>query len=229
MRALLAELAAMVDRVRLAAISSFVAGAIVLAALLAGNPGIRIGDGGWIILVGITVASAYQVSGSRRRAGRPDAGTWGLATGGGLLIAFAAFGAVSFLLQPVVTSTPVLADNPVPLAVLAWVLLGAGAVAWQRGSQHRAIAAALVLSMGTILAGVAVLRDGTSWGPAAIIAVVGGLIVFFAAGGAGFQQWSRASPSGPARAAAPAAPGTRPRKSNPQGARRARRNRGRQR
>ena len=228
MRAFLAELRAMVDRVRLFAILSLVAGAVVLASLLGGDGGISIGDGGWVILVGITLSSAYQVFESRRQAGRPDAGTWGLATAAGIVLAFAAFGMVALLLGPVVAATPVLADNPVPLAIVAWVLLGAGAVAWQRGSQRRAIAIALALSMGMILGGVAALRGDAGWGPVAVLAILLGLGLFVAAGGAGWQQWWQGRIAAVAPAA-PAASAAQRRTADPKGSKRARRDRGRRR
>lgn len=230
MRAFLVELAAMIDRVRLIAIVSVVAGTVVLASILGGDRGISIGDGGWVILVGITLSSAYQVFESRRQAGRPDAGTWGLATAAGIVLAFAAFGAVALLLGPVVATTPVLADNPVPLAIVAWVLLGAGAVAWQRGSQRRAIVAALALSMGMILGGVAALRGDTDWGPVAVLAILLGLGLFVAAGGAGWQRWWQGRTAGVAPAPAPALSPAAPRRTaEPKGSKRARRDRGRRR
>jgi hypothetical protein len=228
-RAFLTELVAMIDRVRAVSIVLIVAGAVILAALLAGNPGIWIGDGGWIILVGFTVSAAYQVYENRGRAGRPDASTWGLATAGGLVLAFAAFGTASLLLRPLVTSTPVLADNAVALAVVAWVLLGAGVVTWQRGAQGRAIAAAMALAIGTVLGSVAALRTGAIWEPVAIVVLLLGLGIFVAAGSAGWQQWNRGrGPGSLERASAVSSPATRAGRQTQQPSKRARRNRRRQ-
>lgn len=187
MRAFLVELMAMIDRARVAAIASFVAGAVVLAALLAGNPAISIGDGGWIIAVGIVLSSAYQVYASRRLAGRPDAGSWGLATGAGLAVAITAFWALSILLRPVVQTSSPVSGNQVALAVIAWALLSLGAVLWARGRQHRTTTFALAISMGAILGGAAALRAGGTWTPIALLALLVGLGVFMAAAFPSYQ------------------------------------------
>ncbi len=215
----------MVDRVRAVAIACIVAGALMLAVLLAGNPGLWIGDGGWIILIGLITSAAYQVYESRQQAGRADAGTWGLAAAVGLVLAFAILAGLSLLLQPVVSDTPLLADNPVPIAILAWLLLAAGAVAWQRDPQRRAIAATLAVSIGIILGGVAALRSDADWGPIPVIAILIGLGFFFAAAGAGLQQRSRTGATEQAHPVIAAAPAMQARRSHPQASKRARRNR----
>lgn len=187
MGAFLVELRAILDRDRVVATGCVAAGAVVLAALLAGNPGITIGDGGWIVVAGITFSAAYQVYSSRRDAGRPDAGPWGLAAGAGLILAIAAFWAATFLLRPIVEASPTLAGNPVPLAVVVWVLLSLGAVLWARGRQQRGTALALAISMGTILGGVAALRAGGTWTPVAMIALLLGFGVFMVAVAPGYR------------------------------------------
>lgn len=181
MRAFVVELMAIVDRVRVAAVASFVAGAVVLAALLAGNPSISVGDGAWIVVVGLVLSAAYQVFSTRRAAGRPDAGAWGMATGIALAVAVAAFWALSILFRPAVETSSLVSGNQVALAVVAWALLSLGAVLWARGRQHRTTALALAVSMGAILGGAAGLRAGETWTPVALLAVLVGMGVFTAA------------------------------------------------
>jgi len=169
------------------AIGCVVAGLAVLAVLLAGNPGISIGDGGWVILAGITVSSAFQVYLGRREAGRPDSATWGLATGAGLALSIAAVWVTSLLLRPLAEASPAVSGNPVPIAVLAWLLLSLGVVIWARGRQRRTTAAVLAASMGAILAGMAGLRAGETWTPVAVVVLLVGLGVFMAAVLPGYQ------------------------------------------
>jgi hypothetical protein len=189
-RAFLVELGAIVDRVRAVAIACFVAGAIVVAMLLAANPAISIGDGGWIILAGITVSSAWQVYTGRREAGRPEPAAWGAATAAGLVLAIGGVWGLSLLLRPAVEGGS-LAANPGPAAVAGWLVPSLGAVLWARGRQQRSIVAVLALSLGTVLAAAAALRTDAIWAPIAVIVLLLGLGVFISVATLGLQERAR--------------------------------------